>query len=53
MFLLKFPTAWKQLIMTESNNLEMTMSEKSRSEIVTNGRPLFSFGNNSDEKTDR
>ena len=38
--------------MTESNDLEMTMSEKSRSEVATNGQPLFSFGNNADEKTD-
>ena len=38
---------------TESDGLEMTMSEKSRSEAVNNGRPLFSFGNNCDEETDR
>ena len=43
----------KIVIITESDGLEMTMSEKSRSEAVNNGRPLFSFGNNGDEKTDR
>ena len=35
------------------DGLEMTMSEKSQSEAVNNGHPLFSFGNNSDKKTDR
>ena len=39
--------------MTENNDLEMTMSEKSRSEVFTSGRPLFSFVNNGDKKTDR
>ena len=37
------------VLITESDSLEMTMSEKSRSEAVTNGPPLFSFGNNGDE----
>ena len=41
------------VIITESDGLEMTMSEKWQSEAVNNGQPLFTFGNNGDEKTDR
>ena len=42
----------RNVIITENDGLEMTMSEKSRSGPVNNGRPLFSFGNNGDKKTD-
>ena len=43
----------RNFIIMESDGLEMTMSEKSRSETVNNGWQLFSFKNNGDEKTDR
>ena len=43
----------RNVLITESDGLEITMSEKSRSEAVKNGRPLFSFGNNGVKKTDR
>ena len=43
----------RSVIITESDGLEMTMAEKSRSEAINNGLLLFSFGNNSDQKTDR
>ena len=37
----------------ENDGLEMTISEKWRSEAVNNGQPLFNFENKGDEKTDR
>ena len=37
----------------KSDGLEMKISEKWRSKTVNNGRPLFNFENNGDEKTDR
>ena len=43
----------RNVIITKSDGLEMTMLEKWRSEAVNNGQPLFTFGNNGDEKTDR
>ena len=43
----------RNVILTESDGLEMTMSEKWRFEAVNNGRPLFTFGNSGDEKMDR
>ena len=38
------------VIITESDGLEMMMSEKCRSEAVNNGRLLFNFGNNGDKR---
>ena len=35
----------------ENDDWEMTVSEKLRLKVVINGRPLFSFGNNGDERT--
>ena len=43
----------RNVITTESTDLEMTMLEKSRSVVVSYGWPLFSFGNNGDENTNR
>ena len=37
----------------ESDDLKMTMSEKSRSEVITNEQPLFNFGNNGEKNTNR
>ena len=41
----------RNIILTENDNLEMTVSENSRLKVVINGRSLLSFRNNGDEKT--
>ena len=43
----------RNIILTENDNLEMTVSENSRLKVVINGRSLLSFRNNGDEKTGR
>ena len=40
----------RNIILTENDNLEMTVSEKSRLKVVINGWSLLSFQNNGVEK---
>ena len=40
-------------ILTENDDCEMTVSEKSRMNVVMDGRSLFDFRNNEDERTGR